>query len=75
LSAVFPDAAALIKGMVLEERYRVVPFEMLNRPHFLHLIQTAFPRINWEKPATRAWQQWRRRKKAKARVVGSGMVY
>jgi len=49
LSAVFPDAADLIQEMVLEDRYKDVTFETLNRPDFLDSMKTAFPRINWDK--------------------------
>jgi hypothetical protein len=50
LSAVFPDAEDLIQQMTLEERYKDVTFETLNRPDFLESVKAAFPRINWDKP-------------------------
>lgn len=49
LDAVFPDAKALILGMTLEDRYKDVTFETLNRPDFLDSVKSAFPRINWDK--------------------------
>ncbi len=35
--------------MILEERYKDVTFETLNRPDFLDSVKTAFPRIDWDK--------------------------
>lgn len=49
ISKVFPSAKDLIHKMVLEERYKDVTFETLNRPDFLESVQQAFPRINWDK--------------------------
>ena len=49
LAAVFPTAAALCKAMSLEDRYKDVTFETLNRPDFLESVKAAFPRINWDK--------------------------
>lgn len=49
ISKVFPSAKVLIHKMVLEERYKDVTFETLNRPDFLDSVKTAFPRINWDK--------------------------
>lgn len=46
---VFPAAKDLSHTMVLEERYKDVTFEMLNRPEFLESVQRAFPLINWDK--------------------------
>ncbi|MEI8309337.1 MAG: hypothetical protein WCH98_01135 [Verrucomicrobiota bacterium] len=48
LSAVFPEASDLIERMILEERYKDVTFETLNRPDFLDSVKAAFPRINWD---------------------------
>lgn len=50
LSAVFPDAKELIHKMTLEDRYKDVTFETLNRPDFLESVKAAFPRIDWDKP-------------------------
>lgn len=49
LKQVFPDAAALIQEMKLEERYKDVTFETLNYPGFLESVQEAFPDVNWDK--------------------------
>ncbi len=49
ISKVFPSAKGLIHKMVLEERYKDVTFETLNRPDFLASVQQAFPRVNWNK--------------------------
>lgn len=49
ISKVFPTAKGLISKMVLEERYKDMTFETLNRPDFLASVQQAFPRINWQK--------------------------
>lgn len=49
ITKVFPSAKDLIQKMVLEERYKDVTFETLNRSDFLESVQQAFPRINWDK--------------------------
>jgi len=49
IGKVFPSAKDLIHKMVLEERYKDVTFETLNRADFLDSVQQAFPRINWDK--------------------------
>jgi hypothetical protein len=49
LDGVFPKAEDLIKKMELEQTYKDVTFETLNKPDFLSLIQNAFPAVNWEK--------------------------
>lgn len=48
IGKVFPSAKELIHKMVLEERYKDVTFETLNREDFLECVKQAFPRINWE---------------------------
>lgn len=48
LGKVFPSAESLIHKMVLEERYKDVTFETLNRPDFLESVKLAFPHINWD---------------------------
>lgn len=50
LGKVFPSAKDLIHKMVLEDRYKDVTFETLNRPDFLESVKAAFPRIDWDKP-------------------------
>jgi hypothetical protein len=49
LDSVFPKAEDLIKKMELEQTYKDVTFETLNKPDFLPLIQNAFSGVNWEK--------------------------
>jgi hypothetical protein len=49
LDLVFPKAEDLIRKMELEQIYKDVTFETLNKPDFLSLIKTAFPAVNWEK--------------------------
>ncbi len=49
LSVVFPDAEDLILKMILEDRYKDVTFETLNREDFLDSVKNAFPRIDWDK--------------------------
>jgi len=49
LEKVFPQATDLIKKMTLEERYKDVTFETLNRADFLKSVKKAFPHVNWEK--------------------------
>jgi hypothetical protein len=49
LERVFPKAEDLIKKMELEQTYKDVTFETLNKQDFLPLIQDAFPAVNWEK--------------------------
>lgn len=49
LKGVFPAAKELVQKMSLEERYKDVTFETLDRPDFLESVKSAFPRINWEK--------------------------
>lgn len=49
LASVFPSAESLVQKMILEDRYKDVTFETLNRPDFLDSVKTAFPRIDWDK--------------------------
>ena len=48
LDLVFPNAEALIQEMKLEERYKDVTFETLNRKDFLESVKVAFPKVNWD---------------------------
>ncbi len=50
ISRVFPTAKDLIHRMTLEDRYKDVTFETLNRPDFLESVKEAFPRIDWDMP-------------------------
>ncbi len=50
LDRVFPKADVLIQKMQLDERYKDVTFETLNRPDFLQSVKDAFPRVDWDKP-------------------------
>lgn len=49
LDRVFPNAASLIQEMKLEERYKDVTYETLNRPDFLESVKYAFPHVDWDK--------------------------
>lgn len=49
LAAVFPSAGELINRMAIEDRFKDVTFETLNRDDFLISVKTAFPRIDWDK--------------------------
>ena len=49
LDRVFPSAESLIQEMKLEERYKDVTFETLNREDFLDSVKDAFPTVDWEK--------------------------
>jgi len=48
LDRVFPQAEQLVEKMSLEERYKDVTFETLNRPDFLESVKQAFPLVNWD---------------------------
>jgi hypothetical protein len=49
LDRVFPKADELIQGMKLDERYKDVTFETLNRDDFLESVKDAFPTVDWDK--------------------------
>lgn len=49
LDAVFPSAEDLIQGMTLDDRFKDVTFETLNRADFLDSVKAAFPKIDWDK--------------------------
>lgn len=49
LDRVFPNAESLINKMTLEERYKDVTFETLNRDDFLDSVKEAFRQIDWDK--------------------------
>ncbi len=49
LGRVFPKAETLIQEMKLDERYKDVTFETLNRDDFLDSVKEAFPNVDWEK--------------------------
>ena len=49
LNGVFPDAASLIKEMKLEERYKDVTFETLNREDFLSSVKAAYKYVDWDR--------------------------
>lgn len=49
LSAVFPSAEQLIQKMQLDERFKDVTFETLNRPDFLDCVKNAFPHVDWQR--------------------------
>jgi len=49
LDRVFPSAESMIQVMRLEERYKDVTFETLNREDFLQSVKGAFPSVDWDK--------------------------
>jgi hypothetical protein len=49
LDRIFPSAESLIQEMRLEERYKDVTFETLNRDDFLVSVKSAFPNVDWDK--------------------------
>ena len=49
LDRVFPSAESLIQEMKLEERYKDVTFETLNREDLLDSVKAAFPDVDWQK--------------------------
>jgi len=55
LDRVFPKAEQLIQKIELEQTYKDVTFETLNKPDFLSLIKVALPGVNWE----RAYEEYR----------------
>jgi hypothetical protein len=52
LDRIFPKAASLVKEMKLDERYKDVTFETLNKKDFLESVKAAFPRVDWDKTYT-----------------------
>lgn len=52
LRRVFPSAESLIQEMKLDERYKDVTFETLNREDFLASVKEAFPNVDWDKAYT-----------------------
>lgn len=49
LDKVFPSAETLIQQMKLDEHYKDVTFETLNRKDFLESVKDAFPNVDWDK--------------------------
>lgn len=49
LQSAFPVAADLIEKMQLDDRYKDVTFETLNRSDFLSSVKKAFPGVNWDR--------------------------
>jgi len=49
LRRVFPNTKSLIQEMKLDERFKDVTFETLNREDFLQSVKTAFPNVDWGK--------------------------
>ena len=49
LDRVFPNAATLVQKMQLDDSYKDVTFETLNRKDFLDAVRTAFPHFDWDK--------------------------
>jgi hypothetical protein len=49
LESVIPTVESLIKKMELEQTYKDVTFETLNKPDFLQRLRKAFPAVDWDK--------------------------
>lgn len=49
LDRVFPKTDDLIQEMKLEDRFKDVTFETLNREDFLASVKVAFPNVDWDK--------------------------
>jgi hypothetical protein len=49
LARVFPKAEDLVKEMKLDEQFKDVTYETLNRGDFLDLVKEAFPAVDWDK--------------------------
>lgn len=49
LERVFPSAESLIQEMKLDDRFKDVTFETLNRKDFLESVKAAFPKVDWDK--------------------------
>ncbi len=49
LDRVFPSAESLIQEMKLDDRFKDVTFETLNRKDFLESVKAAFPKVDWDK--------------------------
>jgi hypothetical protein len=49
LQSVIPTAESLIKKMELEQTYKDVTFETLNKPDFVQSLRKAFPTVDWNK--------------------------
>lgn len=45
----FPTAKSLIQSIRLEERFKDVTYETLNREDFLQSVKEAFPSVDWDK--------------------------
>jgi hypothetical protein len=55
LDRVFPRAEQLIQKMELEQTYKDVTFETLNKPDALSFIKAAFLAVDWD----RAYEEYR----------------
>ena len=71
-----------IQEMKLDERYKVVTFETLNRQDFLESVKDAFPNVDWDNPYSKfkaAGQSENKGDPADVRrptlVLGAGMVW
>lgn len=49
LGRVFPSAKSMIQVMKLEERFKDVTYETLNREDFLESVKDAFSSVDWDK--------------------------
>lgn len=67
LDRVFPSAESLIQEMKLDERYKDVTFETLNRDDFLKSVNEAFPTVDWDK----AYKEFKAAGQAESKPVAS----
>ncbi|MDD2919327.1 hypothetical protein [Rhodoferax sp.] len=67
LDRVFPTAESLIQEMKLDERYKDVTFETLNRDDFLESVKDAFPNVDWDK----AYEEFRAAGQSEANQSGA----
>lgn len=67
LDRVFPSAESLIQEMKLDERYKDVTFETLNREDFLDSVKDAFPSVDWDK----AYSEFKAAGQSEAKVPGA----
>ncbi len=49
LDRVFPKTEDIVQEMKLEERFKDVTFETLNKDDFLESVKAAFPNLDWDK--------------------------
>jgi hypothetical protein len=68
LTLVFPSAESLIQEMKLDERFKDVTFETLNRDDFLESVKVAFPKVDWDK----AYDEFRAAGESNGKTIAVG---